>query len=59
MCFAIGYVFSDVLDGANNPEEILRSLAMTIPSEAKRPTHVPALLMASIAYSTYNMMNNE
>ena len=39
--------------GASNPLVILRSLAMTIPSLAKIPTQVPALLMASIAYSTY------
>ena len=41
------------LAGANKPLVILRSLAMTIPSFAKIPTHVPALLMASMAYSTY------
>ena len=46
--------------GASNPLVILRSLAMTIPSLAKIPTQVPALLMASIAYSTYviNQTNN-
>ena len=38
--------------GARSPLVILRSLAMTIPSLAKIPTHVPALLIASMAYST-------
>ena len=51
-CDASGYVFSDVLAGANRPDVTRRSLAMTIPSLARIPTQVPALLIASIAYST-------
>lgn len=41
------------LAGANKPLVMRRSLAMTIPSLARIPTQVPALLMASMAYSTY------
>ena len=40
------------LGGANKPDVTFRSEAMTIPSEANKPTQVPALLMASMAYST-------
>jgi hypothetical protein len=43
------------LAGAKRPDVIRFSLAMTMPSLAKRPTQVPALLIASIAYSTYTM----
>ena len=43
--------------GAKRPLVILRSLAITIPSLANIPTHVPALLIASMAYSTYENFN--
>lgn len=46
------YVFSLVLDGANNLETTFFSAARTIPSFDSNATHVPALLIASIAYST-------
>ena len=39
--------------GANKPLDKTFSLAITIPSLAKIPTQVPALLIASIAYSTW------
>jgi hypothetical protein len=41
------------LAGAKSPLVTLRSVAMTTPSLAKIPTQVPALLMASMAYSTW------
>ena len=46
--FFLGLTFA----GAKRPLVIRRSLAMTIPSLANIPTHVPALLIASMAYST-------
>lgn len=47
------YVFSDVFEGARSLETTFRSAAITMPSLARIPTHVPALLIASIAYSTF------
>jgi hypothetical protein len=41
------------LAGANNPLVTFLSLAMTTPSLANIPTLVPALLIASMAYSTW------
>jgi hypothetical protein len=41
------------LVGARRPLVTLFSLARTMPSEARMPTQVPALLMASMAYSTW------
>jgi len=41
------------LDGASSLETVLFSAASTIPSVDCNPTHVPALLIASIAYSTW------
>jgi hypothetical protein len=46
------YVFSLVLEGANNLETTFFSAAKTIPSLDNNATHVPALLIASMAYST-------
>lgn len=50
---SIVYVFSLVLEGARSLETTLRSAVSTMPSEDSNPTHVPALLMASMAYSTW------
>jgi hypothetical protein len=58
-CCASGYVFSEVLAGASSPDVTRRSLAMTIPSRARIPTHVPALLIASIAYSTWKIFRQQ
>jgi hypothetical protein len=50
---SIVYVFSLVFDGASSLDTTRRSAASTTPSVDFNPTHVPALLMASIAYSTW------
>ncbi len=46
------YAFSLVFEGASNFETAFISEAKTIPSLARSPTLVPALFMASMAYST-------
>jgi hypothetical protein len=47
------------LAGAKRPDVIRFSLAMTMPSLARIPTQVPALLIASMAYSTYKVEDKE
>jgi hypothetical protein len=47
-----GYVLSDVFGVAKSDDVVRFSVANTIPSDAKIPMHVPALLIASMAYST-------
>lgn len=46
-------LFHLTFEGANKPLVTRLSLAITMPSFASIPTHVPALLIASIAYSTW------
>lgn len=47
------FLFEFTLAGAKRPLVMRRSLAMTMPSLANIPMQVPALLMASMAYSTW------
>ncbi len=46
------YAFSLVFEGARSFETVFFSAAKTIPSVDRSPTLVPALFMASMAYST-------
>ena len=52
MCESIWYIFSLYFERSRSLEVCLRSAAITIPSEQRTPTVEPALLIASIAYST-------
>ena len=46
-------IFSDVMDASRSLEVIFFSAASTTPCEVSTPTAEPALLIASIAYSTW------